>query len=168
MSTSIDFPFAVSAFFQGSLATVLTSFQEASPTCCEPLQPSSNGWDEKALLHNFQGGREASFEIHSLRKQFRALDTQYQDVCAAYNQVRRDLDAQVQRTKSVDSILNMERNMRVETEIRCQILQHTVDTIKSSKREADKQKMATIAKLTDVLHASRAVDGNVGSGSRSR
>jgi len=100
-----------------------------------------------------------------MRKQFRNLYTQYQDLCAAYNQVRRDLDTQVQRTRSADSVLNMERNVRVETGIRCQTLQHTVDTIESGKYEADQQQMGTIAKLTDILHASRIVDQHVGSGS---
>jgi len=60
----------------------------------------------------------------------------------------------------------MERKVRVEMEMRCQILQHAVDTIESSKHEADKQQMGTIAKLTDVLHASRIVDEYVGSGSK--
>jgi hypothetical protein len=75
------------------------------------------------------------------------------------------LDTQIQRIKSVDSVLNIEKNARAETEIRCQILQQTLDTIESSKYEADKQQMATIAKLTETLYASRAADGNMGFGS---
>lgn len=168
------------------LTTALTSFQEASATCCEPPDPFrpgyalfspdafeaaptqrfSNGWDEEALRQDLQGGCEDCFAIDSMRKQFRDLYTQYQALCTAYNQARRDLDTQVQRTKSVDSVLHMERNLRVEMEMRCQILQHAVDTIESSKHEADKQQMGTIAKLTDILHASRIVDEYVGSGSK--
>ncbi len=60
----------------------------------------------------------------------------------------------------------MERNVRGETEIRCQMLQHTVSTIESSKNEANKQQMATIAKLTDILHTSRVIGEDVGSVSR--
>jgi hypothetical protein len=82
----------------------------------------------------------------SLRKQLRDLYTQYQHLCTAYNQARGDVDTQVRRSKSIGSALNMERNAQVEMETRCQILQNTVNTIKSIKYEADKQQMATIAK----------------------
>ena len=123
------------------LTTALTSFQEATVTCCEPPDPFrlgyalfspdafeaaptqrfSNGWDEGALQQDLQEGCEDCVAIDSIRKQFRDLYTRYQDICAAYNQARRDLDTQVQRTKSVDSVLRMERNLRVDIEIRCQI-----------------------------------------------
>ena len=101
-----------------------------------------------------------------MRKQFQDLHTQYQDLCAAYNQVRRDLDLQVQQTKSVNSMLNVERNVRIETEIRCQMLQHTVSTVKNRQNEADKQQMATIAKLADILHAWQVISEDVASVSR--
>ncbi len=168
------------------LTTALTSFQEATVTCCEPPDPFrpgcalfspsafesaptqrfSNGWDEEALRQDVQGGCEDCFAIDSMRKQFRDLYTQYQALCTAYNQARRDLDTQVQRTKSVDSVLHMERNLRVEMEMRCQILQHAADTVESCKNEADKQQMGTISKLIDILHASRIVDEYVDSGSK--
>ena len=67
-----------------------------------------------------------------MRKQLQDLRSQYQDLYAAYNQARRELDFQIQRTKSVDSALNTERNVRAETEIHCQVLQHTVSTIEQT------------------------------------
>lgn len=98
-----------------------------------------------------------------MRKQFRDLYIQYQDLCAAYNQARRDLDLQVQQKNSVDSMLNVERNERMETEIRCQMLQQAVSTIENRHDEAHKQQMATIAKLTDILHTSKVVGENMAS-----
>jgi len=56
--------------------------------------------------------------------------------------------------------------LRVEMEMRCQILQHAADTVESCKNEADKQQMGTISKLIDILHASRIVDEYVDSGSK--
>lgn len=98
-----------------------------------------------------------------MRKEFQDLYIQYQDVCAAYNKARRDLDLQAQQTKSVDSMLSTERNMRMETETRCQMLQYTVSTIENMQNEADKQQMATIAKLTDILHTWQVLGENVAS-----
>ncbi len=56
------------------------------------------------------------------------------------------MNTQVRRSKSIGSALNMERNAQVEKETRY---------------EADKQQMATIAKFTDILHASRVLGENV-------
>jgi len=100
-----------------------------------------------------------------MRKEFQDLYIQYQDLCAAYNQARRDLDLQVQQTRSVDSMLSMERNMRMEAETRCQMLQHTVSTNENRQNEAEKQQMATIAKLTNILHTWQVLGENVASDS---
>ena len=101
--------------------------------------------------------------MEHMRKQLQDLDIQYQGLCAAYNQLRRDFNLQVQQTKSVDSMLAVERNVRMETENRCQMLQHTMSTTKNGQIEADKQQMATIAKLADILHVWQVVGKEVAS-----
>lgn len=126
-------------------------------------QPFSNCWNEELPRRNVQEECEVCSVIDSMKKKCRNLRTQYQNLSAAYNQARKDLDLQVQRIKSGDEMLNMERKMRMETEARCQMLQHTMSVIDNRQSEAHKQQMATIAKLTDILHTSQVVVGNVAS-----
>ena len=84
--------------------------------------------------------------INSLKKQLRDLYTQYQHLCAVYNQAQEDVNTQIRRFKSIDSALNIKRNAQMK---------------KKTRYEADKQQMIIIVKFIDILHASRVLDENV-------
>lgn len=94
------------------------------------------------------------YEIDQLRKQFGDLCTQYQSLCAAYNQSRRDLDGQFQEVQSLSLAFNLEKSNRVDAEIRCQALKNDLNIAEGKRTETNGQQMAVIAKLTDILHAS--------------
>jgi len=49
----------------------------------------------------------------------------------------------------------MKRTNRAKTESRCQTLQNIMQTFESNKYQADKQQLTIIAKLTDIVYASR-------------
>ena len=51
--------------------------------------------------------------------------------------------------------------MRIETETRCQMLQGTVATIEKRQKEAERQQMATTAKLTEVLNHCQVLEENL-------
>ena len=101
--------------------------------------------------------------VDSVKKDCRDLLKQYEDLSAVYNQARNSLDLQIQHSRSIDEMLKMERKVRLETEARCQVLQQSVDLIEGRQSEANKQQMAIVAKLTDVIYTSQVVGGNVAS-----
>ena len=69
--------------------------------------------------------------------------------------------------QSLELNFDMERQMRVEKEQRCQDLQDTLDAYEG-KGQPDRQQaeiLTIIAKLTDMLHVPQFTNGNKGHGS---
>lgn len=93
---------------------------------------------------------------------------QHQNLWAAYNQCRGDLNVQVRERQSLDLAFDMKRTNRAETESRCQALQNTMQAFESNKYQADKQQLTIIAKLTDIVYASRILVDVKGSDSKLR
>ena len=63
--------------------------------------------------------------------------------------------------QSLEMALDMERRLRAEKDLRCQVLQGTLDSYEG-KGQADRQQMnilTVIVKLTDMLHAPQAFNG---------
>ena len=53
--------------------------------------------------------------------------------------------------------------MQMKTETHCQMLQHIISMIDNRQSKAHKQQMATIIKLTDILHISQIIVENMAS-----
>jgi len=126
------------------------------------------GWDKVNHQQEQQKRDEDCLAIDQLKIQHQDLCMQHQDLWAAYNQCRGDLNVQVRERQSLDLAFDMERTNRAETESRCQALQNTMQAFESNKYQADKQQLAIIAKLTDIVYASRILVDVKGSDSKLR
>ena len=87
----------------------------------------------------------------SSNMQLRDFSIQYHELAAANNQLRRDLDAQVQRTKSIESALKMEMDVRVKAESQGHILQHIAHITEVSRKDADKRQTMILARRSDLV-----------------
>ena len=129
----------------------------------EPSQRelAPEGWCEEIPQQTFEEGCEVCFTINNLKGQLQDLCVQFQGLCATYNQVRRDLDLQTQQTECLGSMLDTERTVRMETETRYQALQGTLAAVEERQKEAERQHMTTITKLTEILYNWQAFGENV-------
>lgn len=118
------------------------------------LLPVLGDWNKEPPEVDLQPDCTDCYESDQLRKQFGDLYNQYQTLCAAYNQSRREVDSQFQEIQSLSLAFNIEKSNRVDAEIRCQALKNDLNTAEGKRTETNGQQMAIIAKLTDILHAS--------------
>lgn len=106
-------------------------------------------------------------KLDLLQKQYQDLHTQHQNLLAAFNQYRRNSDGMFQMHQSLELAFDMERQLRAEKELRCQVLQTTLDAYEG-KSQVDKQQadiLNIITKLMNMLHVPQAPNGIEGCGS---
>ncbi len=112
-------------------------------------------WDKVNHQQEQQKRDENCLTIDQLKIQHQDLCMQHQNLWAAYNQCREDLNVQVRERQSLDLAFDMKRTNRAKTESRCQTLQNIMQAFESNKYQADKQQLTIIAKLTNIVYASR-------------
>ncbi len=114
-----------------------------------------NDWDKINHQQEQQKRDENCLTIDQLKIQHQDLCMQHQNLWAVYNQCREDLNVQIQERQSLDLVFDMKRINRAKTESRCQTLQNIMQAFESNKYQADKQQLIIIAKLTNIVYASR-------------
>lgn len=128
--------------------------------------PISYGWDAR-YQHRQHNESDIMVKLELLEKQYQYLYQHYQSQSAAFTQSRTNSEGLVQMNQSLELNLDMEKQLGVEKELRCQVLQNTLDAYEG-KGQPDRQQaeiLTIIAKLTNMLHVPPFTNGNEGHGS---